>query len=244
MRHRPGAALLVAATTVIALLSAAVCSAAEPTKRELELLQKAEASKIAPDLIDMIPKAIFEATFPAGPVSMGNFFSVAQASKNPSHIAFPRTPGAKYTIAMLDPDAPTMRDRRFSPVLHWLVVNVDPGNGKAPVNLKTGYELYKYRGPKPPVGAGRHRYVLLVYKQYRAIDSPQTLVVPFEKRKNYNMAKFANEHGLGKPIALNYFVSENCYTAGYMPLVVCTTVFTMALTGLVGRLVLLKAYTV
>ncbi|KAK8787111.1 hypothetical protein V5799_023112 [Amblyomma americanum] len=245
MRHRIGAALLLAiaaATTLLALLSAPVCSAAEPDKRERELLKKAEASKIAPDLIEAIPKAVFEATFPRGQVSMGNFFTLDQASKNPSNIAFPRTPGAKYTIAMLDPDVPTMKDHKFSPILHWLVVNVESGDVKAPVDFKTGFELYKYRGPKPPMGAGPHRYVFLAYKQSKAIDSPQSLIVPFEKRKNYNLAKFANDHGLGKPIAVNYFISENCHTAGYTPFVVCTTVFAMALTGLVGRLVLLQVY--
>lgn len=206
-RRRTGAMQL--AVAVAAILVLFTCRATEMDSRQMELLDKAKMSRIAPDLIEAIPEAIFEASFEAGQISMGNRFTPEQASAAPSGIDFPRTAGAKYTIAMLDPDAPTMSDPKFGPILHWLVVNVEAGDVKAPVDYEKGSELFSYRGPKPPAGSGPHRYVFLAYKQQKTIESPQTLVVPYEDRKNFKIAEFTKQHDLGNPIAINYFLAEN-----------------------------------
>ncbi|KAH6933139.1 hypothetical protein HPB50_012490 [Hyalomma asiaticum] len=234
------ARLAVAVATILALLAQSTCSATELDKRQMALLDKADRSSIAPDLIETIPRAIFEAKFKAGEIAMGNHFTPEQASSAPSGIEFPRTEGATYAIAMLDPDAPSRRDPKFRPILHWLVVNVEAGDVKKPVNYKSGTELYRYRGPRPPMGSGPHRYVFLAYKQYRTIDMPQTLVVPTDKRKNFNMNKFVKEHNLGNPIAINYFLAEDAYVDGVTPIVSWLTIVALALLGLVGRVVLMK----
>ncbi|XP_075538942.1 protein D2-like [Dermacentor variabilis] len=196
--------LAVAAATILVLFT---CRATELDSRQMELLDKANKSRIAPDLIEAIPGAIFEARFEAGPIAMGNRFTPEQASAAPSAIEFPRTAGTMYTITMLDPDAPSMSDPKFGPILHWLVVNVEAGDVNEPVNYERGNELFGYRGPKPPAGSGPHRYVFLAYKQQNIIESPQ--MVPFDKRKNFKIAEFTKEHNLGNPIALNYFLAEN-----------------------------------
>lgn len=227
----PGTVLSLRAVLLATLLLAS--HASSPEQRELALLEKAERSGISPDLIEAIPRAMIKARFPTGAIEMGNAFTPNQASNVPTSVEFPRMAGYKYTIAMLDPDAPSYKDPKFRPILHWLLVNVDAGDITAPVNLKKGAVLYKYRGPKPPLGSGQHRYVILAYRQQR--DIATSLTIPYEKRTNFNMAKFAGEQGLGKPIAINYFLSENCHVDGVTPIVVWITVVLMALTGVFGR---------
>lgn len=219
------------ALLAVLLLSRRACC--DDKRRELALLEKATRSGIVPDLIEALPKAMLKASFEAGRIQMGNAFTPKQASSEPMSVEFPRTAGYKYAIAMLDPDAPSYREPKFRPTLHWLVVNVDAGDVAAPVDLKTGTLLYKYRGPKPPLGSGQHRYVLLAYRQQR--DVPASAAIAFEKRKNFNMGKFANDEGLGKPVAINYFISEDCHVDGVTPFVVWVMVVLVALTGVVGR---------
>ncbi|CAN7990581.1 unnamed protein product [Ixodes hexagonus] len=210
-------------------------------KREMGLLAKVNESRIVPDLIDAVPEAVFDVTFPAGQVLMGNAFTPKQASEHPSAIVFPREENAVYTLAMLDPDAPSRRDPKFRPILHWLVVNVPAGDSKAPLNLKRATVLMTYRGPKPPLGSGPHRYVFLAYKQKEAIATPLTLRVPIEKRFNYNMTKFAHEHGLRKPVAVNFFLAEDAYVDGKTPIVIWTLVVLCVMAGFVARLMLFVA---
>ncbi|XP_050051284.1 protein D3-like [Dermacentor andersoni] len=230
--------MAVAVAAIVALLARSACRA-ELDKRQLDLLDKADRSNIAPDLIETIPRAIFEARFKAGEVAMGNQFSTQQASAPPPFVEFPRTAGGVYAIAMVDLDAPSARDPKFRPILHWLVINVEAGDVKGPVNYKKGNELYKYRRPKPPMGSGRHRYVFLAYKQYRTIEAPQTLVVPSDKRRNFNIGKFAKENNLGNPIAINYFLAEQGYVDAYTPMLSWVMVVTAAITGFVCRLMLM-----
>ncbi|XP_075745528.1 protein D3 [Rhipicephalus microplus] len=222
-------------TILLAFVAHSACGVEELDKRQLALIAKAERSKLAPDLIETIPRGIFEAQFKSGEIAMGNHFTPEQASSAPSGIDFPRIAGNTYAIAMLDPDAPSKSDPKFRPILHWLVVNLDAGDTKKPVDYKKGTELFQYRGPKPPMGSGPHRYAFLAYKQYRPIEMPRTLVVPYDKRKNFNITKFAIEHRLGNPIAINYFLAEDAYVDGVTPLVSWLTAICLALTGLLCR---------
>lgn len=232
-------AAVAVATIVLALLAHSACGVKELDKKQLALIAKAESSKLAPDLIETIPRGIFEAKFKSGEIAMGNHFTPEQASSAPSGIDFPRTAGYTYAIAMLDPDAPSRSDPKFRPILHWLVVNLDAGDAKAPVDYKKGTELFRYRGPKPPMGSGPHRYAFLAYKQYKHIDMPQTLIVPYDKRKNFNITKFAKEHSLGNPIAINYFLAEDAYVDGVTPMLSWLTIIALALVGLLCRVMLM-----
>ncbi|KAM7297027.1 protein D3 [Ixodes scapularis] len=210
-------------------------------KKEADLLAQVSKSGIVPDLIDAVPDAVFEVAFPAGKVLMGTALTPHQASEHPTDLVFPRDEGAVYAIAMLDPDAPSRSDPKFRPILHWLVVNVAAGDVKAPVNLRRATVLMNYRGPKPPLGSGPHRYVFLAYKQRGTIASPHTLTVPPEKRFNFNMNKFALEHGLGRPVAVNFFLAEDAYVDGQTPIMIWTLVVFSVLAGFVGRLFLLSS---
>lgn len=74
--------------------------------------------------------------------------------------------------------------------------------------------LVHYNGPTPPKGSGKHRYVLLVFKQTRDFDSKTETVIRNKYKDNasarggFNMKQFAQEHGLGEAVAYNYFETE------------------------------------
>jgi phosphatidylethanolamine-binding protein (PEBP) family uncharacterized protein len=64
-----------------------------------------------------------------------------------------------YTLMLHDPDAVVGN------YFHWLVVNI-PGD-----NIKNGDVLFKYKGPAPPKGSGKHRYIFLLYEQSERINT-------------------------------------------------------------------------
>ena len=88
---------------------------------------------------------------------------------------------------------------------HWLVVNV-PGS-----NIAEGDTLTAYVGSGAPKGTGLHRYVLLVYKQDGVIDVSNEKRVgnnTREGRPKFSIQAFADQHGLGAPIAGNMFMAQ------------------------------------
>lgn len=99
-----------------------------------------------------------------------------------------------YSILMYDPDAigPTKN------YIHFLDINI-PGN-----NVSNGKIILPYKGPSPPQGTGKHRYIFNLYKQqsgfpYREIkDANRTMTIE-ELNKLYD---------LGEPIASSIFTSK------------------------------------
>ncbi|KAL7670979.1 hypothetical protein ACOME3_005894 [Neoechinorhynchus agilis] len=61
-----------------------------------------------------------------------------------------------YTAIMVDPDAPSAKEPKFGPWLHWIVHNISKNN-------PDGKDACTYFGPSPPRGV--HRYVTLVFLQ-------------------------------------------------------------------------------
>jgi len=82
---------------------------------------------IIPDVIlanpHFDPQALLFVTLPVGPVLLGNTLN-STISLTPPNISFTpmRAPaGQLYTIAMVDPDAPTRENQTYSGYRHWLV---------------------------------------------------------------------------------------------------------------------------
>ena len=101
---------------------------------------------------------------------------------------------ALYSILMYDPDAvvPTKN------YIHFLDVNI-PGN-----NVSNGKIILHYKGPAPPQGSGKHRYIFNLYKQetgfpYREIKDANRAMTLEDLNKIYN---------LGEPIASRIFISK------------------------------------
>ena len=105
-----------------------------------------------------------------------------------------------YSILMFDPDAvgPTKN------YIHFLGVNI-PGN-----NVSNGKIILHYKGPSPPQGTGKHRYIFNLYKQstgfpYREIKDHDRTITIEELNKIYN---------LGQPIASRTFISKHIRGGG------------------------------
>merc|ERR1712080_36615 len=157
-----------------------------------------DLSEIVPDVVSMAPPASLSVSYGNANVNAGNTLKVSLARDVPS-IKFPAQTGHLYTIAMVDPDAPSRSNPVAAQWKHWLVINVS-GN-----DLSSGQTLTDYAGPSPPRGSGPHRYVFLAYQQKGRITS----ISPDNKRARFNIADFAEENNLGDPIAGNYFFAEN-----------------------------------
>ncbi|GAA5878640.1 hypothetical protein JCM1840_003537 [Sporobolomyces johnsonii] len=105
-----------------------------------------------------------------------------------------------YTLALLDPDAPSKSDPKWAPFRHWLITGVRPGEP-----ARFGEVLTSYMGPAPPAGTGPHRYAYLLYRQ-PAHAAPKLHGNP--ERRSFDIASFVKENKL-ELVGANFFVSEN-----------------------------------
>ncbi|KDP22308.1 hypothetical protein JCGZ_26139 [Jatropha curcas] len=101
-----------------------------------------------------------------------------------------------YTLIMTDPDAPSPSDPHLREHIHWMVTDI-PGT----TDVSFGKEIVSYESPKPVVGI--HRYVFLLFKQ----RGRQTVRPPIS-RDYFNTRRFAEENGLGLPVAAVYFNAQ------------------------------------
>jgi len=120
----------------------------------------------------------------------------------PSLSYIPPDHAAHYTIAKVDPDAPSRQEPKFREWRHWLMLNI-PG-----ADLSKGHTVSAYMGPAPPSGTGLHRYVFLLFKQPGVINIP-----PIQddgmNRANFKIQEFANQHNLGDPIGCAHFLAQH-----------------------------------
>ncbi|XP_044468702.1 CEN-like protein 1 [Mangifera indica] len=103
---------------------------------------------------------------------------------------------AAYTLIMTDPDAPSPSDPYLREHLHWMVTDI-PGT----TDVSFGKEVVSYEIPKPVVGI--HRYVFILFKQ----RGRQTVKTP-TSRDYFNTRRFAQDNGLGLPVAAVYFNAQ------------------------------------
>ena len=105
----------------------------------------------------------------AGPVECGCDMRPSATKEQPRVYATGLRAGAKYTLIMSDPDAPSRAAPRCREWLHWIVANAerrcsDDSEEEAEVSGQ-GYTVCGYNGPTPPRGTGKHRYVFVLYEQ-------------------------------------------------------------------------------
>ncbi|KAG6411328.1 hypothetical protein SASPL_129408 [Salvia splendens] len=103
---------------------------------------------------------------------------------------------AAYTLVMTDPDVPGPSDPYMREHLHWIVTDI-PGTTDA----SFGREIVSYEAPKPVIGI--HRYVFVLFKQ-----RGRHTVRPPASRDYFNTRGFAEENGLGLPVAAVYFNAQ------------------------------------
>jgi len=107
-----------------------------------------------------------------------------------------------YTLAKVDPDAPSREDPKFREWRHWLVVNI-PGS-----DIVKGQTISSYMGPGPPPKTGLHRYIFLLFKQTGTLHVP-TMNDQGMNRASFKISEFAKQFNLGDPIGCAHFQAKN-----------------------------------
>merc|ERR1712179_113008 len=133
-------------------------------------------------------------------VNLGNTLSVSGAGREPSVQFKEAEDDSVYTLAMVDPDAPSRKNPRAAQWNHWIVTDIKgsdlKSSGKVP-----GKTLMSYNGPSPPRGTGPHRYILLLYRQAGGEVGEVS-----DNRAKFDVTRFAGENGLEGPVAGNFYL--------------------------------------
>lgn len=159
---------------------------------------------LIPDVIDTIPPSILSVTYPNDEaVDLGNELTPTEVINIPT-VEWDADPQSYYTLAMVDPDAPSREVPTYREIEHWLVVNILGSD------ISTGQIIAEYTGSKPPEGSGLHRYATFVYKQPNEIHFEETGNGPIssEQRRSFSIRNFAHKYALGEPIAGNFFEAQ------------------------------------
>ncbi|KAI9067786.1 PEBP-like protein [Trametes sanguinea] len=179
---------------------------------------------VLPETIAFAPSVLFSVVYPNGSeVNLGNFLTVEETQDEPE-IRFAALNGpwddlageASYTLAMLDPDAPSRAEPIYRTFRHWVITGLKSpalsANSAEALNaLKTHPSTTPYRPPGPRPNSGLHRYIFLLFQEPA---SGQPFVVPqgepeygaaLEERRSWDPVAFAQKHGL-KLVGANYFL--------------------------------------
>ncbi|KAH7918163.1 PEBP-like protein [Leucogyrophana mollusca] len=186
-----------------------------------EVTDQVQKSGLAPDVIPaepvFRPNILVAASWGTGDTpteaSLGNTLTKATAQHAPA-LAFTPTEAfpdaaATYTLAMVDPDAPSRADPRWGQWRHWLVTGVKP---LAPGAVKFAAvdvpAVSPYIGPSPPEGSGAHRYAILLFKEPSAgFTLPADAAEhqdSMEGRAKWDAVRFAENYGM-RLAAVNFF---------------------------------------
>jgi len=110
--------------------------------------------------------------------------------------------GKSYVLAMVDPDAPIVK-QLGQYFLHWLVAGIK-GKDFAKGQLGNASVLMSYVPPGPPPMTGVHAYRFFVFEQ----PEGKTLTLKSKLRAPFDLVKFANTNGLCAPIAATQFHTQ------------------------------------
>lgn len=168
------------------------------------MAQPLETHGVIPDVIDKMPAAVLDVTYPNNlTVEIGKVLTPTLV-KDPPTVKWDAESNAFYTLCMTDPDAPSRKEPKFREWHHWLVGNI-PGS-----DVSKGEVLSEYIGSGPPEGTGLHRYVFLLYKQPEKLtfDEERLTNKSGDNRAKFAIKKFAEKYKLGHPIAGNMYQAE------------------------------------
>lgn len=165
-----------------------------------------EQEGVIPDVIDSPPQTTATIIYPNNKiVSLGNELTPTDVKDPPITINWNSEKQTYYTLAMVDPDAPSRSEPKFREVNHWLIVNIFEND------LSTGEVITEYLGSGPPKGTGLHRYVFLIYKQPGKLEfnEPKTEKLSRAHRLNFTIKKFVEKYKLEQPpVAGNFYVAQ------------------------------------
>lgn len=108
----------------------------------------------------------------------------------------------KYTLMLVDPDAPTPDDPKFVYWRHWIVSSIPASaSSQAPDGnvVDAGKALTEYLGPGPKDESQPHRYLFLLYREPEAM---KTLTKSdaggeeFVQRRSFAVKEWVEMHGM------------------------------------------------
>lgn len=169
-------------------------------------------SKIIP--ADFHPTIHLNVRFPTKTVTNGTLVRVSEVKEAPAISISPSFPAAsddapateasesspqrKYTFMLIDPDAPTPDDPKFSYWRHWVVANIPGGSEESSNVVGAGRTLTQYLAPGPKDESGPHRYLFLVFAEPEGLSLEKGDVggEEFVDRRSFGAAEFVETHGL------------------------------------------------
>eukprot|EP00026_Physarum_polycephalum_P017154 Phypoly_transcript_18278.p1 GENE.Phypoly_transcript_18278~~Phypoly_transcript_18278.p1 ORF type:complete len:204 (+),score=24.76 Phypoly_transcript_18278:133-744(+) len=145
----------------------------------------------------------------------GNELPLESTVNPPSHIWWDgpaHSDDESFTLIELDLDAPSKtKGWMLSPILHYLVVNIDfiPTPEIAwPNVLDKAVLVRNYLKPGPPPGSGLHRYVFILCRQPKLYDIKEVDALRKLGKFKLNWSDIMQQYKL-QPIALDFFLCQN-----------------------------------
>ncbi|KAJ6554100.1 phosphatidylethanolamine-binding protein [Mycena sp. CBHHK59/15] len=171
------------------------------------------ASRLVPDVLPagFRPSALLSITLPTGAAPLGAEVPLADTVDAPG-IAIAAAPTdddidaaglvkgeTRYTLAMLDPDAPSAAQPTSSQFRHWVITGLTLTGDPTVPALQPTPAANAYRPPGPPKGSGLHRYTFVLYREPPNFSLPadaSELDPAIEARRRWNAVKFGEQYGL------------------------------------------------
>lgn len=157
-------------------------------------------ARIIPDVISYCTQeGPLWVSFPGaqgGVLTMGEEVKARLTARAPEVRFSPARKHGWYTLVMFDADPASGGAAHC----HWLVMNI-PGTW----DLSQGTTIVPYAGCGPPIGTGKHRYVLAVLRQ-PSPDPVQRGDIRISRR-HFDYRRFTAEHKLGNALAVSFFTA-------------------------------------
>ena len=115
-----------------------------------------------------------------------------------------------FVLIMVDPDAPTPQNRSLSEVRHFISGSMTLSGSLASgaTLTNTTPAVSDYITPGPPAGSDPHRYTLMLFVEPSDFTTAtHSFVNASVAPLNFNVSTFAQEVGLGSPVAGTYFLT-------------------------------------
>ncbi|KAF1850194.1 PEBP-like protein [Cucurbitaria berberidis CBS 394.84] len=156
-------------------------------------------SKVIPETFT--PTFNLTVKFPSISPEHGSFARVSQVKEQPIISITSTTPDASaqsFTFLLIDPDAPTPDDPKFSYWRHWVVTNIPSPSSLTSDIIQSGRTLTQYLAPGPKDESGPHRYLFLLFKEPGGLKLEKADVggEEFVDRRSFPAAEFVAKHGL------------------------------------------------
>ncbi|KAJ1641686.1 hypothetical protein LPJ64_006373 [Coemansia asiatica] len=156
-------------------------------------------SGIIPDVLPATFQPEFNVTlrFDNQLVQMGEILTLNDTRHEPL-IEFDSQPEQTFSVAIVDPDAPSMARHGYRSFRHFLVANLDTKEDTVS-NILTPYEP-----PRPEFGTGMHRYAVVVLKQLDGRFNVSDSDIP-QSRVRFNVVDWGKARNM-KPVAASFFL--------------------------------------